>query len=236
MNRHTHLSEEDLIAFHLHEGVRPETILAHLEDCRECATLSESVAQTLRVFSAEPVPKPNLEDQWIRLRGNLSVQEPPRRRPFRLLLWPVAGLATAAIALRLFIPLHLKHPALPSIGLAGTSHRVPFTTAPADPDIARQLDSAERLLTEVSHTTGPLDENTHSQARDLLLKNAVYIRSAHDHGDLGTASVLEDLGRLLTNINHESASDAAGWHLRFEMNTDGLLLDIRILRQNGTPQ
>jgi hypothetical protein len=36
----------------------------------------------------------------------------------------------------------------------------------------------------------------------------------------------------LTNIDHESTSDNGSWHLRFAWNTDGLLLEIRILRQN----
>ena len=101
-----------------------------------------------------------------------------------------------------------------------------------DPQIANHLDSAERLLTEVSHASGPLDEATRSQAHDLLLKNAVYVQTAHQHGDLSEASVLENLGRLLTNIEHESSSDHGSWHLRFAWNTDGLLLEIRILRQN----
>jgi len=58
---------------------------------------------------------------------------------------------------------------------------------------------------------------------------------AHDSGDLAEASVLENLGRVLTTMDHEPARDS-GWHIRFEMNTDGLLLDIRILRQNDARQ
>jgi hypothetical protein len=54
-------------------------------------------------------------------------------------------------------------------------------------------------------------------------------------GDLGTASVLESLGRVLTNIDHAPELDD-GWHLRLEWNTKGLLLDIRILRQNDARQ
>ena len=53
-------------------------ISSHLENCSECADLSESIAETLRVFSAEPVPQPDLERNWQRLRGNLSVLTPQR--------------------------------------------------------------------------------------------------------------------------------------------------------------
>ena len=98
-----HFSEEDLIAYQLHESADERAIAKHLENCSECADLSESIAETLRVFSADPVPLPNLEHNWHRLRGNLSVLTPEPRRSFELLrwkwAWPSVGLATAALVL-----------------------------------------------------------------------------------------------------------------------------------------
>jgi len=229
-----HLSEDDLIAYQMHESSDEASIRRHLNGCTDCATLSDSIAETLRVFSAEPVPEPDLDRNWQRLRGNLSVLSPAPRRSFRLFLWPAAGFATAAIALLLFITMRPKHYVVPAGDMAAIKSHGPLSATPTNPEIAKQLDSAERLLTEVNHTSGPLDEATRTQAHDLLLKNAVYIRTAHDAGDLGTASILENLGHVLTNIDHESPEH--GWHLRVELNTDGLLLDIRILRQNDLRQ
>ena len=113
----------------------------------------------------------------------------------------------------------------------------PLTTQPADPAVADHLDAAERLLTEVNHASGPLDDTTRSQAHELLLKNAVYVRTAQDQGDYAEAAVLDNLGRVLTTIDN-SPPEAPHSLLRFrlEMNTDGLLLDIRILRQNDDRQ
>ena len=71
-----HFSEEELIAYQLHESHNESAISRHLESCSDCADLSESIAETLRVFSADPVPQPDLEHNWQRLRGNLSVLTP----------------------------------------------------------------------------------------------------------------------------------------------------------------
>ena len=90
-----HFSEEELIAYQLHESQDENAISRHLESCSECADLSESIAETLRVFSADPVPQPNLEHNWQRLRGNLGVLTPQRSRGFEFLrwgwAWPVAN-------------------------------------------------------------------------------------------------------------------------------------------------
>src|SRR5438270_12664770 len=98
-----HFSEEDLIAYQLHETQDERAISKHLESCSECADLSESIAETLRVFSADPVPLPDLERNWQRLRGNLSVLTPKHSRSFEFLrsswAWPAVGLATAALIL-----------------------------------------------------------------------------------------------------------------------------------------
>lgn len=234
----THFSEEELIAYQLHESSNEAAIQRHLELCPDCAATSDSIAETLRVFSAQPVPQPDLDRNWRRLRGNLSVLTPTARRSFfsRFALWPTAGLATAALLLlALFgLHIHISHSPIANskVNTAINGHG-PLTTEPTDPAIANHLDAAERLLTEVNHTSGSLDPALRTQAHELLLSNAVYVRTAHDHGDYAQAAVLDDLGRVLTTIdNQPSSSHGSTLQLRIEMNTSGLLLDIRILRQN----
>ena len=108
----------------------------------------------------------------------------------------------------------------------------PLTTEPVDPAIANHLDAAARLLTTVNNSSGPLDEVTREQAHTLLLQNAVYVHHARERGDLAGAAVLENFGRVLTTLDNEPSTQHGTWRLRLEMNTSGLLLDIRILRQN----
>ncbi|WP_158944734.1 hypothetical protein [Granulicella sp. S190] len=229
-----HFAEEDLIAYQLHESSNEAAIRRHLEECTECATMSESIAETLRVFSAEPVPQLDLEHNWQRLRGNLSILSVERPKRFGMrwqFVWPAVGLAMAALFLVVFGALHGRHALKTRPNLAINGHG-PLSTEPRDPAVADHLDAAERLLTEVNHTQGPLDEATREQAHSLLLKNAVYVHTARDSGDVAQAAVLEDLGRVLTTLDNEPETQHGTWRLRLEMNTSGLLLDIRILRQN----
>lgn len=245
----SHFSEEDLIAYQLHESSDEAAIQRHIEQCSECAALSDSIAETLRVFSSDPVPQPDLDRNWQRLRSNLSVLTPEPRRSFfpRFALWSGAGLAAAALLLVVFVSIHVTRdrdhiaallPALDRVTHPNTAinGHGPLTTEPTDPGVANHLDAAERLLTEVNHTSGALDPATRAQAHDLLLSNAVYVRTARDHGDLAQAAVLDDLGRVLTTLDNEPSSPHSTLQLRLEMNTSGLLLDIRILRQNQNAQ
>jgi hypothetical protein len=137
----------------------------------------------------------------------------------------------AALLVVVFLALHGGHTMKKRPNLAINGHG-PLTTEPRDPAIADHLDSAERLLTEVNNTQGPLDETTREQAHHLLLKNAVYVHTARESGDVAQAVVLESLGRVLTTLDNEPETPHSTWRLRLEMNTSGLLLDIRILRQN----
>jgi len=258
MKRMEHISEEDLIAYQMREGADERSIREHLEECAECARVSESIAETLRVFSGGPVPEPDLERNWQRLRGNLSVlSAAPRRFGWLRIrwMWPAAGLVAAALLLVAFVGVRMDRSFVRRPTLAVKSHG-PLTEQPTDPALANHLDAAERLLTEVNNSSGPLDEAAREQAHSLLLKNAVYVHQARTGGDVAEASVLENLGRVLTTIDNEPGDNRVPIHetsdspthddetlsshstlgVRLEMNTSGLLLEIRILRQNDIPQ
>jgi hypothetical protein len=123
----------------------------------------------------------------------------------------------------------------------------PLTTAPVDavaedPALATHLDTAERVLTEVSHTDGPLHAETREQVHRLLLENAVYHQSAEQHGDMATAAVIDDLGRVLTSLDAEPENGELKEHeknpdaFRLQMNLGGVLLDLRILHHNDSPR
>ncbi len=219
----------------VHESSDTASIYSHLENCRECADLSESIAETVRIFSAEPAPQPDLEHNWQRLRGNLSVLTPEPRRRFEFVrwhwAWPATGLVAAALILLTVSGMYFRHSSEIRPNVAVNGHG-PITTDPADPAIANHLDAAERLLTEVNNSSSPLDDATREQAHSLLWQNAVYVRDARNRGALGEAAILENFGRVLTTLDNETPTPHSTWRIRLEMNTSGLLLDIRILRQN----
>jgi hypothetical protein len=147
-----------------------------------------------------------------------------------------------SLSQRLLGELHKEKPTATSY-----NHRPgPLTTGPVDavaedPALAAHLDAAERVLTEVSHTDGPLQPETREQVHRLLLENAVYHQSAEQHGDMETAAVVDDLGRVLISLDAEPldpdkahrGSNPDAFHL--EMNLGGVLFDLRILHHNDTP-
>ena len=111
----------------------------------------------------------------------------------------------------------------------------PLTTAPAaaDPALAAHLDSAERLLTQVSHQQGLLPVEARREVHHLLLENALYQQSAQAHGDLAEANVMDDLGRVLVSLDAappETTSSNDSFLL--QMNVGGVLFDLRILKHN----
>ena len=73
-----HYSEEELIAYQLHEGAEGKEIVAHLEVCLPCAAVSDAIAETLRVYSAERVPEPAVRP--AAQRRNRKARRPAHRR------------------------------------------------------------------------------------------------------------------------------------------------------------
>ena len=153
--------------------------------------------------------------------------------------WPLArplfwsGISVLAVCLLGFAVLQLPHRArIPATPSTANLQPGPLTAFPQDGNVAVHLDNAERLLTEIDHTSGPLDEATRERAAQLLLTNALFVQRAQQDGDTAQAAVLEQLGRTLTSVEHQPVNPRKSWSLRMEMNTSGLLLDIRILQQN----
>ncbi len=230
--------EQELIAFHLGEPCDETGIRSRLQEDETFAALSESVARTLRVFSAEPIPAPDTEAAWQQLKVTLPVleKESKSRRWRWFVLAPVGVFALLLVAVGLLLPRLRSRQLQPDE--AGIVHLRPPAGTAGTEDISQHLDRAERWLTVVNHASAPLDDDTRAEGQKLLMSNAVYMRDARANGDLPDAYELERLGRVLTTANHANEN---GVQLRVEMNTDGLLFDLRILRQNhshtnGDPQ
>lgn len=242
------LDEQQLIAFHLGEPLSPSderSVRNRLEHDPAFAALSEEIAHTLRVFSALPVPQPDTEAAWQRLRGTLPPFDRQAEQPKAMgglldrlrifgYLWPVPVAAALLVLALCTYTAGVKYrnranPLRPDS--AGVVHlRPPQASATSSGETAH-LDRAERWLTVVNHATSPLDGDTRAEGQQLLTENAVYLRDARARGDLPDAAVLDRLDRVLTTSNHPTE---AGLQLRLDMNTDGLLFQVRILRQNHT--
>jgi hypothetical protein len=102
------------------------------------------------------------------------------------------------------------------------------------------LDRSERLLVELNHASSndasalPL----RGEARELLANNRLVRQSAIRAGDLKVEASLDRLERLLLELANQpdEPNERDLDRLRQEMNTDGLLFDIRILRSRVGPR
>ena len=98
------------------------------------------------------------------------------------------------------------------------------------------LDRSERLLVELDHVGhfarvdgGPLAR----EAVDLLEDNRLYRQTAATSRDPALAQLLDRLERVLQEVAHEPSSLHGGdlARMREQMNLDGLLFELRVVRE-----
>ena len=231
-----HLSEEELIEHYYEEDARNAESERHLKTCAAC---SAGYAELRRVLDGvTPATSPVLDEEygkqvWESIRGALPVYERTESRWNFARLWkPLSFIAACAVL-------------LVAAFLAGRQWQRTQTVARGLDPQARQrvvvvvlgdhLDRSERLLVELNHADArdaaeaiPL----RTEARDLLATNRLVRQSAKDAGDPQLNASLERLERVLIELANQPGglTEADLNQLRQEMNTDGLLFDIRVLR------
>jgi hypothetical protein len=102
------------------------------------------------------------------------------------------------------------------------------------------LDRSERLLMELDHAghlteidRGPIER----EASELLEDNRLYRQTATASNDPALSALLDRLGRVLIEVAHDPAALEGGpsQTIREDMNLDGLLFELRVLRdKEGT--
>jgi hypothetical protein len=236
MDKHMkHLNETELIEHYYDESASPADCERHLKACSACAKHFADLRRDLE--GVKPlVPPARGEDYgeqvWQSIRGSLPVYEKPDRSWIRL--WRPLGWA-AACALLIAVAF--------VAGRQWERKQTPSVAVAADPQ-ARQrvvvvvlgdhLDRSERLLVELNHA-GSNDMSAiplRGEARELLANNRLVRQSAIRAGDLNVEASLDRLERLLVELANQpdEPNERDLNRLRQEMNTDGLLFDIRILR------
>jgi hypothetical protein len=233
-----HLSEEELIALYYGEAAENRDAAAHLRACRECSARSAELKQDLEGIRPAPVPQRSAqygEDVWQRLRPVLVAYERQPRRWLAGVSWKAAGLV-AACALLMAVAFvggrawerHRSNIAKTGGSVnAQTSQRVVLVV------LTDHLDRTERLLVALEHADpGDAAENSElqSQAHELLASNRLYRVSASQAGDPALAGALDRLERVLAEVANDPTLSAADLdRVRKEMNTEGILFEVRVL-------
>jgi hypothetical protein len=238
-----HLSEEELIA-HAYAEDASNAVQQHLLACAECAKAYSDLGSDLAdmKFAEAPARDPAYGHHvWESLAGSLPAYE-SRKSWFRGGLWPALGYAVAGIAL------------VVSAFLGGRlwEHRHAQTVAqnhaPKQEEIVAQptqrvlvvvlsdhLDRSERLLVELKHAdadNGKVASPLRDEARSLLAANKICRQNAKRDDDRALSTALDRLDHLLVELANqpEGLNSQTISRLQDEMNADGLLFEVRVLR------
>ncbi|MGD0547423.1 MAG: hypothetical protein ABR991_06295 [Terracidiphilus sp.] len=232
-----HLSEEELID---HFYSKDKAGKQHLANCAECA---EAYAALEHDLAALPVVEPPFRDAsygeqvWESIAPSLPAYVSLKRSWLRVGLW--RGLSYAAACAFL----------VACAFFAGRQweHRQPHATVkntPSQPQPAQRvvlvvlsdhLDRSERLLVELKHADAGSAEMLsplRDEARSLQAANRICRQNVHQDDDPALATALDRLDHVLTElVNQPGGLNAATLsRLQKEMNADGLLFEVRVLR------
>jgi len=240
-----HLSDEELYALSQSaEG----GLASHLRGCEECRARYQEFAAVLeaagRDAAGTPRPAADLSDRvWAAIHPSLPIYAPEARgrrgfgvfgawRP-RSLAWAGAFAAALALTVTAFWAGRLFEQRHRGTNLAQQAAPQPDRVVLVV--VREHLDRSERFLVELDHAGrlarvegGPLAR----EASDLLEDNRLYRQTAVASQDPALAQLFDRLDRVLVEVAHESATLQGGDlnRMRDEMNLDGLLFELRVLR------
>jgi len=244
-----HLSEDEQMEMYYDEG--SEEAKKHLTACRGCAAEFAKFKRSLDAIKPEEVPQrgPDYGDQvWRALEAKLISYEKKVSGWQRLTDWMSWRAAAIAVGCAVLLAAafvggryweFVKNKQQPDVAGNDQSQQRVVVVVLTD-----HLDRTERLLVQLNHAD-PADkaENAQlqSEARELLASNRLYRVSANKEGDPALAGALDRLERVLAEISNNPHLTAADLErVRKDMNTSGVLFEVRVLRarkpnQEGGP-
>ncbi len=245
-----HATEEEMIAEYYGESDNPAAVERHLASCAPCAQAFEELKRDLADVNRLEAPARDArygERVWAALAPALPVYAKTERRGWASGWFTnpwIKGLAYAAACVLLVSCAFYA-------GRIWEQQRLPGITAvkqaPAQP--ARQpivvvvlddhLDRSERFLVELKHAdmdSAQMASPLRDEARSLLAANRVCRKNLAKTSDPELSTALDHLDSLLA----EAANAPGGLNavsiarLQDQMNADGLLFEVRVLRTRIT--
>ena len=227
-----HLSDEQLVLHYYGDDDNRAVVTRHLDSCAQCRTSLEQLSQLLGAVRTSSAPEPLhgfAERTWRKVHGRILDSQKPRWFGFPVKQWVYACGITAALALAFF---------------AGrfTPRTDPPVVAQNSPEVARErillitvadhLERSQLMLLELlnSDTTGGVDFNR-DRAAGLVADNRLFRRAAARDGDAATATILDELERVLLEVENAPAQWTGDEFaaLREAIENKGLILKVRVL-------
>ena len=236
-----HLSEDELVELYYGEGESAAD--AHVKACRECSAQFGKLKKSMDAIDVTAVPGRGAdygERVWQKLSPGLIPYENKAAGWGTWMNWRRAvWVASCAMMLAAVF-------AGGRYWERNKAKRDDVATAPQAKQrvilvvMTDHLDRTERLLVQLEHAgTQDSAENVQmqSEARELLASNRLYRVSASDSGDPELAGALDRLEGVLAEIaNDPNLSAADIERVRKDMNTKGMLFEIRVLRARSSDQ
>ncbi len=230
-----HLEEAELVEHYYEESANMGESERHLKACPVCAKRYAELCRDLDgVVTVTPPARrgDHVEQIWQSIGASLPVYEKRKSswmRYYRSLGWAAACVLLLAVTFVAGRRWERKQASSVAVAVDPQARQRVVIVVLGD-----HLDRSERLLVQLNHADGndvsalPL----RSEARELLATNRLVRQSAMHAGDLNVEASLDRLERLLMELANEpdKLTEADLNRLRQEMNTDGLLFDIRVLR------
>jgi hypothetical protein len=235
-----HLMEEELIEAYYGGDEADAASREHLESCAACAQAYAALKSDLD--DVKPVSPPARDERfgeqvWERIEPSLHTYT-ERKWSWRPLgMWRGLGLAAACALLLIggFTAGRLSVQRKPPITVAKQPAPVVKVGKVEVVVLSDHLDRSERLLVELKHAdtdSAEMASPMRDEARSLLGPNRVCMKNATQNGDPALATALDHLNRLLAQLadQREGLNSATIARLQEEMNADGLLFEVRVLR------
>jgi hypothetical protein len=236
MTTSPHPTDEDLLTFHWDGG---RATSAHLARCAECSARLEQLRAVLSAAASAPVPERSESygrEVWAHIAPSLPdrpggsvfdrIRELFSPRTLVLAGSLAAVVAAAFLAGRLGAPTSpVQTPGATAEG-RGAAERVLYA------DLASHLDRSEAVLLELVHGSGSGPGSAEQERlSDLLPANRLYRQSATRSGQAAVSGLLEEIERVLLEVEHGPAqmTDSERDALKRRIDAEGILFRLRIL-------
>jgi hypothetical protein len=243
-----HLTEEELVA-HVYAESGKDGVEQHLEACAECARAHHALRSELVEMKFAEVPMRDAfygERVWESISGLVPAYQVRKESWFHGWLGRGFGYAAACAALvtcafiggRLWEHRHAQsvarnHPEQTHPAVVQVPQRVVVVV------LSDHLDQSERLLVELKHADGDnanMLSPLRDEARSLLAANRICRQNAKHSDDPALETALDRLDHLLVELANQPGglNSTTIARLQEEMNKDGLLFEVRVLRSRQT--
>jgi hypothetical protein len=244
-----HLTEEEMMEQVYGESESKAAVERHLAACRECAANFAELQRDLAALDRVDAPARDMgygERVWASIAPLLPVYRAEKRRWWSTGVWKGLSYAAACallVACAFYAGRVWEQKKQPPVAQAA-----PRNPAPKQPIVVvvldDHLDRSERFLVELKHAdmdSAAMASPMRDEARSLLAANRVARKDAAQADDPELKTALGHLDSLLA----EAANEPGGLNaatiakLQDEMNADGVLFEVRVLRsriahRNGT--